>query len=244
MLVALPVLLALIWYSGDVILTYLALAAFYGFLFDRLIDFSWGKAALPFVLMGASGGLFALTRREPKRAYYSEALGTVRWLSLSVLLAAGNYFIVRELNGLLLDPMPLTSPEIRLSGLFWLLTFGLSTLYLIVGVRQRNRMFLILGTIGVAAAVATFRHYYGTWPLSVVLAFDGAVTIGLAALLIRYLRQPRHGLTDAPDDEPPHALVRHIGTLTTIQATANAQDQPHLRFGGGDFSGSGAGERY
>ncbi|MEZ0608576.1 hypothetical protein ACAW74_08675 [Fibrella sp. WM1] len=243
-LLALPVLLALIWYSGDVMLSYIALGLFYGLIFDRLLDFSWGQSAMPFVLMGVSGLLFVLVRKEPRRAYYAEALGVVRWLSLGMLLAAGNYFVVRELNALLLDRRPPVSPQIALPGLFWLFTFGLPITYLTIGIRQRNRMLLILGTLGVAAAVATFQHYYITWPRSVTLAVDGTLLIGVAVLLIRYLRQPRHGFTDEPDDEPPHALVKHIGTIASIQATANAQNQPHLRFGGGDFSGSGAGERY
>lgn len=248
-LLALPVLLALIWYSGDVLLSYIALGLFYGLLFDRFLDFSWGRLAMPFVLMGVSGLLFMLVRKEPRRAYYAEALGVVRWLSLGMLLAAGNYFVVRELNALLLDRRPPVSPQIGLPGLFWLLTVGLPVTYLTVGIRQRNRMLLILGTLGVAAAVATFQHYYISWPRSVTLAVDGTLLIGAAVALIRYLRsgtpdRSRHGFTDDPSDEPPHALVKHIGTIATVQATTNAQNQPHLRFGGGDFSGSGAGERY
>jgi hypothetical protein len=237
-------LLGLIWWSGDVILSYAALLLFYGMLFDRLLDFGWGKAALPFVLMGVSGGLYALVRREPRRAYYAEALTTVRWLALAMVLAAGNYYIVRELNAALLDPLPPTSPQIALPGLFWAFTVGVPLLYLLVGVRSRSRMFLILGMLGVAGAVATARHYYGTWPVSVVLTVDGAGVIGLAVLLIRYLQSPRFGFTDVPDDEPPHALLQHVGTLTTLQAQANAAHQPHLRFGGSDFDGGGAGEKY
>lgn len=243
-LLALPVLLALIWYSGDVLLTYITLGLFYGMLFDRLIDFSWGKSAMPFVLMSVSGVLFALVRKEPRRAYYAEALGVARWFSLAMILIASNYFLVRELNALLLSPIPPVSPQIALSGLFWLLTIGLPVAYLALGVQRRNRMLLILGTFGLAGAIAAFIHYYVTWPSSIVLSVCGALTIGLAVLLIRYLRQTRNGLTDVPDEEPPHALIRHIGTLATVQATANAQDQPHLRFGGGDFGGSGAGDRY
>jgi hypothetical protein len=249
-LVALPVLLGLIWWSGDVILSYSALVLFYGLLFDRLLDFSWGKLALPFVLMGVSGGLYALVHHEPRRTYYAEALGTVRWLALAMVVLAGNYYVVRELNAALLDPVPPTSPEIALPGLFWAFTVGVPLLYLAVGIRTRSRMFLILGGLGIAAAVATVRHYYGTLPLSVVLAIDGAIVSGLAVALIRYLRpdmpeRPRHGFTDVPDEEPPHALLQHIGTLTTMQAQANAQQQPHLRFGGSsDYDGGGAGDRY
>jgi hypothetical protein len=102
-----------------------------------------------------------------------------------------------------------------------------------------------MATLGLAGAIATVYHYVGTWPLSITLALHGGVLIGLAILLIRYLRTEKWGFTDAIDEEPPLALLRHVGQLATVQATANAQTQPTgPRFGGGDFAGGGAGETY
>ena len=96
-----------------------------------------------------------------------------------------------------------------------------------------------------AGAAATVRHYYGTWPLSVAFVVDGVVLFGVAVLLIRLLQTPRHGFSDADDGEAPLLVVRHAGTLTALQGTANAQQHPTgPRFGGGDFGGGGAGEAY
>ncbi|WP_375444297.1 hypothetical protein [uncultured Fibrella sp.] len=248
-LIALPVLLAYIIYTGDTILTYFGLAAFYGLIFDGLLDISWGQSMLPFALMGASAGLFALVswlgNSMTNAVYYSDVLTLVQWVSLFIGLAAGNYYVVRELNALLLDGRYAISPEIALPGLFWLTTFVIPLLYGVVGFRQRNRMLLVVAVIGVAGAIATVYHYVGTWPLSVTLAIHGGVVIGLAILLIRYLRMPNYGFTDAIDEEPPLELLRHVGLLTTLQGTANAQNQPTgPRFGGGDFGGGGAGEQY
>ncbi|MBO0936534.1 hypothetical protein J2I47_08270 [Fibrella sp. HMF5335] len=243
-LIALPILLAMIWYTGDTILTYFALFALYGGLFHRLLDYGWGKPLLPFIFMAVSVGLYALASRLPNSAYYADVLSQVRWTSLVVLAAAGNYFVVRELNGLLLDHRGAT-PEIPLRGLFWATTFGIPSVYALLGFRRKSRMFVILAVLGLAAAVATVRHYYGTWPLSVALAVDGTVLIGLAVLAIRLLRAPRYGFSDDDDGEAPLLVVRHAGTLTTLQGTANAQQQPTgPRFGGGDFGGGGAGDAY
>ena len=248
-LIALPILLAYVIYTGDTILTYFALGAFYGALFDGLLDFGWGKLALPFVLMATSAGLFGLVnwlgKLTANRVYYGDALTLVKWVTLLVGLAAGNYYVVRELNALLLGKPTAVSPEIALSGLFWLTTFAIPVGFGLAGFRQRKRMLLIVSAVGLAAAVATVRHYVATWPLSITLVIDGGIIIGLAVLLIRYLGTPKHGFADAIDEEPPLELLRHVGLLTTLQGTANAQNTPtDPRFGGGDFGGGGAGGRY
>jgi hypothetical protein len=250
-LIALPILLTYIIYTGDTILTYFALTAFYGALFDSLIDLNWGKSALPFALMGASAGFFGLAtwlgKSTANAVYYNDVLILVQWVSLFVGMAAGNYYVVRELNALLLTTRQANSPEIALRGLFWATTFLIPLVYGLIGFRKRNRMLLMAAAVGLAAAIATVYHYVGTWPLSVTLAVHGGIVIGLAILLIRYLRTPQHGFTDAIDEEPPLELLRHVGLLASVQGTSTAKSQPAPagpRFGGGDFAGGGAGEGY
>ncbi len=243
--IALPFLLAMIWYTGDTILAYFALFALYGGLFHRLLDYGLGKQLLPFIFMAVSVGLYIVAQRVPGSAYYGDALSQLRWTSLVILAAAGNYFVVRELNGLLAEGHHAETPEIPLWGLFWATTFAIPLLYAVLGFRQKSRMFIILAVLGLAGAAATVRHYYGTWPLSVALVVDGVVLIGLGVLGIRFLRTPRHGFSDIDDGEAPLLVVRHAGTLTALQGTANAQQHPTgPRFGGGDFGGGGAGETY
>ncbi|XWW44042.1 hypothetical protein JYG30_14765 [Fibrella sp. USSR17] len=248
-LIAMPVLLAYLIFTGDTILAYFALTAFYGALFDGLIDSEGGKAALPFVLMAASAGLFWLViwlgKSTANAVYYTDVLILVQWVSLLIGMAAGNYYVVRELNAVLLETRHIGSPEIGLRGFLWVTTFLIPIGYGLIGFRQRSRMLLIVAVLGIAGAIATVYHYVGTWPLSVTLALHGGIVIGLVILLIRLLRHPAHGFTDAIDEEPPLELLKHLGLLTTIQGTTNAQSQPAgPRFGGGDFGGGGAGEPY
>ena len=248
-LIAVPILLAYIVYTGDTILGFFALSAFYGGLFDRLIDFSWGRGTIPFVFMGVSALLFAgatwLKRDRANRVYYGDVLTLVQWGTLLVGVAAGNYYVVRELNGILLGIYWEKAPQIALPELFWFITFAIPLAYGVVGFRQRNRMLLIMAAVGGAGAIATTVHYLSNWPASIILSVEGAVVIGLAVWLIRALRTPIYGFTDAVDEEPPLALIRHVGTLAAVQGTAHAQQHPDgPQFGGGEFSGGGAGDRY
>ena len=260
-LLTLPLLLLVLWYYGDTLIAFVTLATFYAFVFDGMLSFSWGKAALPFVMMGVSAGLFMLVRQIDKSPYYADSLNLAQWVALIVLAAGGNYFVVRELNGLLMDPVPgqpvpANAPEIALSWLFWLLTFAIPAAYLQLGLTRKNRMLIILGGLGLIAAVITLHEYTALLPLNVALTLGGLVLIGLAVAIIRFLRQPtavegrpanyRNGFTDDPDYESPDQFFVNMGTAVAMQATTGAQQQPKegVRFGGGDFGGGGSEGKY
>lgn len=270
-LLTLPLLLLVLWYYGDTLIAFIALATFYAFVFDGILSFSWGKTVLPFVMMTVSGGLFMAVRQINKSPYYADALNLAQWVALIVLAAAGNYFVVRELNGLLLDAEPSVNspgqpvsadapwsgiPEIALPWLFWLLTFVIPAAYLQQGLTRKNRMLIILGGLGLIAAVVTVHEYTGLVPLNVALTLGGLVLIGVAVVIMRLLRRStsvagrpvsyRNGFTDDPDYESPDQFFVSVGTAVAMQATTGAQQQPKedVRFGGGDFGGGGSEGKY
>ncbi|GAB3560324.1 hypothetical protein [Spirosoma fluminis] len=249
-LFTLPLLLLVLWYYGDTLIAFLTLATFYTFIFDGLLNFSWGKDALPFVMMGVSGILYAITRQSVNRLvvspYYADPVNLIQWITLIVLAAGGNYYVVREMNGVLLSSGLPDTPEITLPWLFWLLTFLIPTIYLWQGFTKKNRMLIILGGVGIMAAVATVHEYRGWLSLNVFVAVSGLVLIGIAVAGIRYFHEPRNGFTDAADEESPDNFFVNAETIGAIQATAGAQHTPkdNLRFGGGNFGGGGSEGNY
>ena len=247
----LPLLLLVLWYYGDTLIAFFCIATLYTGIFDGLLNFSWGKIALPFVMMAVSLLLFLLTARiqtgNPRQVYYTDPLNLVQWISLTVLATSGNYFVVRELNGLLLHTTPggpaLTeAPEIGLPVLFWLLTFLIPALYVWQGLTRKNRMLIILGALGLIAAVATVHEYHALVPLNVFLTLGGLALAGIAVFFIRYLAKPKHSFTDAPDADSPNEFWMNAATVAAIQATGTAQHshKDDLRFGGGNFGGGGS----
>ncbi|WP_420148575.1 hypothetical protein [Spirosoma sp.] len=254
--VTLPLLLAILWYYGDTLIGFFTLATFYAFIFDSLIKFSWGKDVLPFVMMGISVLLYLgvkyIIRQNPKQVYYTDPLNLAQWVALIMVAASGNYYVVRELNGLLIRSSLLASrqtgaPEIALSWLFWLLTFVIPTIYLWQGLVKRNRMLLILGVLGWIAAVMTVHEYHALVPLNVSLTIGGIVLILIAVAGIQFLRnEPKLGFTDVPDDDSPNEFLGDVGTLASMQAASGAHHTPKndLNFGGGNFGGGGSGGKY
>ncbi|GAB3998131.1 hypothetical protein GCM10028807_45000 [Spirosoma daeguense] len=254
-LVTLPLLLLVLWYYGDTLIAFFALSVFYAFVFDSLIKYDWGKDVLPFVMMAISGLLYVAVRqffqRYPRETYYVDPLNLVQWIALIVLAASGNYFVVRELNGLLSGPEIRNgtlggTPEISLSSLFWLLTFLIPGIYLSQGLTKRNRMLIILGALGLIAAVITLHEYVALVPLNVALAIGGLLLISIAVAGIRYLQKPKFGFTDAPDEDSPNEFLTNVATAAVVHATGTAQQshQNDLRFGGGNFGGGGSEGKY
>ncbi|CCH55605.1 hypothetical protein BN8_04874 [Fibrisoma limi BUZ 3] len=251
-LVALPLLAAVVWYYGDTLITFIALAVLYTCLFDLTLEASFGRTLLPFVGMVVSGLLMQATRMIRQRAYYDDAVSLTQWVALAMLLVSVNYYVVRETNWLLIRSTlrrsgVMSPPEIDLPWLFWLLTVGLPIGYLWQGFVRKNRMLIILGVLGVAAAVATIRYYVGILPLNVHLTLCGLFLIGIAVGGIRYLRSSRYGFTDVPDEDSPDEFLISSDVITAAQVAAgtSGHDQhDNVKFGGGKFGGGGAGGGY
>ncbi len=254
-LYTLPLLLLVLWYYGDTLIAFFCLAAFYTFVFDSLLKVSWGKDALPFVMMAVSLAIYIamkqIINRNSKQVYYADALNLAQWISLIILAASGNYFVVRELNGLLLESIPgrpitKDAPEIALPALFWVLTFVIPAIYLWQGLTKKNRMLIILGSLGIIAAFMTIHEYVMLLPLNVALTTGGLALIGFAIIGIRYLATPRHNFTDIPDDDSPNEMFINIASIAAVQATSGSLHPPkdNLQFGDGNFGGAGSEGKY
>lgn len=258
-LLTLPLLLLVFWYYGDTLIAFLALMTFYVLIYNVTLHTNDGRTFLPYAMMLASVALYGLSTwllRFEKTTYYLDGLHLGQWLGLSMLLVSSNYYVVRELNGVLADSVrqlddlqdqPLRAPgTLALPGLFWVLTFSLPLLYLWLGTIRRDRMLLILGLAGLTGAFATVHSYWHLVPTNAALTIGGFILIGLAVLGIRHLRTPANGFTDAPDDDSNDAGQPGSAVLAAVQTsqTPSPVTRPDVRFGNGKMGGGGAGESY
>ncbi|GAB3894056.1 hypothetical protein GCM10028803_08940 [Larkinella knui] len=247
-LIILPIVLLGVWYYSDLLLTLAAFGTLVTAIFDYILEFSFGTQLLPFVLMGVSTGLYALARLVENRdelIYWRDNFVLLEWLSLSLLLVSCNYFAVRELNFWMMDKRPAEAPEIAWAGFFWTLTMVVPMALFYLGFRQKERPLLIMSAIGWGLALATWRYFHPMFSLETYLVINGFLLILGAGYLIRYLRVPRNGFTDRPDEDSPTELAGNAGIISTTQAASGNLGPPGgMQFGGGDFGGGGSGSRY
>jgi hypothetical protein len=204
------------------------------------------RALLPFLVLGLSvGGYFLFTRLHEKAAlrHYRSCLHLLRVATLLSLYAAGNYYVVRELNTLISGgPGP-----IAFGWLWWSLTALVPIFYIVKGVQKKDVLFLWTGMALVAASIFTVRYYYHLLPTEIVMVIGGIALIAGVFGLTRYLRTPKHGFTTAAANHPhPHAGLPVEGLIIaeTFSGVATQPTGSGTHFGGGDTGGGGAGGQY
>jgi len=121
---------------------------------------------------------------------------------------------------------------------------------LLRGVVRRRKILLDAGLILVALSLVTLRAYVHALDVRVVLAAAGALLIGGALALNRWLsRGPggeRRGFTADPlfTDETAFRAAELVPVLAAHAPAAKPPDEPGFSGGGGSFGGGGAGTSY
>src|ERR1700743_1724582 len=217
-----------------------ALFAFFFFGWTKIIP--GGLTTVPFIIMLISAAIYWAVNTFNKKVEfinYQNCLIVTQIVSLVVLYAAGNYYIVQtlsdELNGG-------SGKSIPFGIIFWSWTIILPLIYVGFGIRKKDAILLRTGLLLIAAAVITFRNHYHILPIGTALTIAGAVMLGVAYGIMKYLKTPKYGFTCAePDDADlmDHLKVESLIVAETFSA-APAAPTDTSKFGGGDFGGGGS----
>ncbi len=208
-----------------------------------------GLATAPFLMMMVSVVTYFIALRMGKRpglANYKDCFKIIEMLSLVVIYASGNYYIVQTL-GNALGPDNTVNKPLPMGGFLWSYTILIPLTFVFYGIKRKDSILLRIGLLLIVAAVATFRYYYHLLPTEIMLTIAGVITILIAWLVIKYLALPKHGFTYQEPGEK--ALLGHlrIESLITAEIVSDMPSAPthnDSRFGGGDFGGGGASESF
>lgn len=217
----------------------LSILAFFGLFWISTVTF--GTATLPFLMMILSATCYFLSRSEMGRVralYYQDCLQFVQVASLLVLYLSGNYYVVQQLGNQLLAKNG--AYQVPMPYIFWIWTFLSPFVYLIFGVKRKDRVLLRGGLILLAAAGFTFRNYYHVMPVEATLVIIGLLILAAAYVIIRYLKTPKNGITY--DDLNERGLAGHlkIESLIVSEMPTGTSLPEQSRFGGGSFGGGGS----
>lgn len=103
---------------------------------------------------------------------------------------------------------------------------------------------LYIGGLTFVLSIATFRYYHSVLPAEWALIFSGLGIFAFVYFVIQKIKTNETGITFQHDRTNDTAMLNNIEALIV-----NAQDIKHaeeaqpskMPFGGGDFSGGGAG---
>lgn len=194
---------------------------------------------LPFSGMAFSAGAYFFARSGQKRyewRHWHGVLTIVEMLALLTFYASGNYWVVQQAGFELyqLEQAPM-------AWFFWAFTFLVPLVYIVQGLRAKDRHLLDVGLGCIGVAVFTFRYYFHVLPLTWAAVIGGAVFFATAYFSIRYLRQHEGAFTYEEDSET--SILQEIEQQLIEQTIANQPGPKPERqdgFGGGQFGGGGA----
>ncbi len=216
---------------------------------DFLINHTYISSALPFVLLIIAIGFYFLHKKikDIKPLYLYQ--NVMEWFfSFSLLLgyASINYFVVRTLSEDLLHA-DYTKSDVPFGWIFNILMFLLPIGYVYYALQTKNRTMLYIGGLTFTLSIATFRYYHSIMPAELALILAGSLMFGAVYFIIQKIKTKATGITFIPDRTSNPAM------LSTMEALIiNSQDMNHaaptqqsdMPFGGGGFSGGGAGGEY
>ncbi len=150
---------------------------------------------LPFIIMLLSAAVFIIANKYAfTLVLYRTCLRYVKITALLGFYAAGNYYMLLNFNPLLFAKLGTLAV-----GFAWLWTLGVPLVYLFIGIKRKDILFLRTSLIVLAAGVVTFKLYHHVLSQEAALLLAGFILIVASYSLIRYLKTPKDGFTFAPE---------------------------------------------
>lgn len=233
----------------DIVTTFCAVGALAGLLFYEVFDMGGVyRQIIPFALIVFFTPLYfsaKALRSKSVFALWNHNLVVVEVLSLLLIYAGGNYLVVRELSALLMDLYLVNGEDIPYAYVFYFLTVAIPIAYLFFGIKNKDVVLLRVSLFVLAFSVFTFKYYYGFGHPEISLTIAGVVLIGIALLVMNYLKVIRHGYIreNLLDEKWGSANIQGILVSQTMCGNYIAADDS-FKGGGGEFSGGGASGKF
>ncbi|HYC85622.1 MAG TPA: hypothetical protein VEB86_10385 [Chryseosolibacter sp.] len=202
------------------------------------------QSIIPFVFIALFAPAY-LGVRKLKKANGTEAWGDclvlVEVCCIIVVYAAGNYLVVRELSTAMLGLYVEEGQDIPFAYVFYALTVVVPVLGLAAAVKMKDVVLLRVSLLLVAFSVFTFKYYFSLGHHEITFTAGGAILIGSALLIYRYLKKARHGYTaervleEKWAEANPEAFV-----ISQTMGGNKLAAKDGLGGGGGEFGGGGS----
>ncbi len=233
----------------DLLTTVAAVLSFAGILFYNFYQ-AGGilKQIIPFVFIIAFGLLYWRIKKlkgNEKHKLWTNNLIVVEVISLLFVYAAGNYLVVRELSVNLMDLELQEGENIPFAFLFYLLTVIIPVGFLVAGIKNKDLVLLRVSLVALAFSVFTFKYYYSLGHTEITLTLAGAILIGVAIMLMRYLKVIRNGFTgeNLLSERWADMNVEAFVISQTMGGNVAQSGSDNLG-GGGDSGGGGASTKF
>ena len=204
---------------------------------------------LPFILLLLAISFYCIFTKITKTYkfnYYTKSILLLQGFSLLLGYFSMNYLVVRELSESLLELTIAKGEDIPFAFLFYGFTFLMPVFYMFFSLYSKDKLMLYIGFLTFGFSIFTFRFYYSVLPIEAALLSGGALLFVVAYFAIRKLRDKETGITLKPAKGTKTDLLTNLEAfvIATQVDLKPMESQSKMPFGGGGFSGGGAGESF
>lgn len=231
------------WRYLDLLSTAGATGCLAGFVFMLLHDAGGVfQAIIPFAMMALAVAVYFIIRhieKDSSRWPWSDVLLVAKALSLVLLYASVNYFVVRELSISMMNLQLAEGEDIPFAGVFYVLTCIVPLGYLWFGIRNRDMVLLRISLLAITFTVFTFRYYFSLGHPEIILTLAGAILMGITYWLFQFLKVVRGGFTRDALLAEKWSHVNVEGFVFSQTLGGNVAPEQKFKGGGGEFGGGG-----
>ena len=214
-----------------------------------VVNYTTITAILPFLIFGIAYGFYFLHKKYKnyqKLYFYTNVMDWFYIFSLLLGYASINYLVVRSLSEDLMN-LDFTNSSMPLGWLFYGLMFIIPIVYVVYSLKIKDKTMLYIGALTFVLSIATHKFYFSSLPAEWALIISGFAIFGLVYFAIQKIKNNVTGITFNPDIQENTALLSTVEAL--IINSQNVQNVPEtskseMPFGGGGFSGGGAGDSF
>lgn len=211
-----------------------------------LVTNSTVSSILPFVLLLTAIIFYVIYIESENNSTLYLYQDIMQWHFIYSLLLgylSVNYFVVRAISEDYLGA-DYSNNDIPFGWIFYLLMFVIPIVYIFYSLKTKNRTMLYIGCITFVLSVATFRYYHSVLPAEWELLVLGLGLFALVYFVIQKIKTRAKGIIFQQDRTNDTAMLNNMEALMVNSQElqhAEQNSQSEMPFGGGDFSGGGAG---
>ncbi len=209
----------------------------------------YGSALLPILLALISGMVYNLILKninQIDKPEYFQGLNFTKYFSAIVFYLSLNYAVITELSAVLMPDLVANTFSTIMSYLFIILTATLPIFYIYKGVKEKDKPLFVIGLLAVAASYATLRYYIQFISVEVEMILGGILIFFSSYFIMRKIKNNLQGVTFLPDRLATNnaAQLEILASVAQYSKNTTATESSPMEFGGGGFSGGGAGESF
>lgn len=209
----------------------------------------YGSAVLPILLAVLAFfcyRYFSKLLKSIRKPFYFQGVLVVKTFSTVLFYISLNYAVITELSAVLMPSLQANTFSTLMSYIFIAITAVLPVIYIYYGLKKKDKPLFIVGLLALVASYFNLRYYYIFLSVELELIVISILIFSIAFVVMKKTQNNLQGITFLADrlSTSNSAQLEVLASIAQFGHNATVTETNPMEFGGGGFSGGGAGESF